>query len=163
MADPVGSIFYEYFRKGSLDDASQGKFLVEGVGKGNIPGALNMTLVDRMIRVSDTEAFSMAHLLAQSEGMMVGGSAGLNVFAAIKLANTLEEDATIVTVMPDCGLKYLSKIFNHDWLEEHDVAVDVGLCTPVPPIGDAGLTERLPQAATIPVADTNDGLIATSG
>ncbi|GBG34329.1 Cysteine synthase [Hondaea fermentalgiana] len=117
LADPVGSVFTNYFRTGKL--GTPGKFLVEGVGKGSIPGAMDMGLIDEVFPVSDEQAFSMCHALARTEGICAGGSAGLNVFAALELAANCEDDAVICTVMPDCGPKNLSKVYNEAWLEEN--------------------------------------------
>lgn len=119
LADPVGSVFTNYFRTGELGIGR--KFLVEGVGKENIPGCLNFDVVDDVIPVSDSDAFAMCKTLARSEGLFVGGSAGLNVHAAVQLANTLEGPATIVTLLCDTGVKYLSKVFNESWLAENHV------------------------------------------
>lgn len=121
MADPIGSIFKEYYDKGSHGKAK--KFLVEGVGKDTIPGALDLKVVDEMMQVSDKEAFDMCHRLAQVEGLFVGGSSGLNVHAAVVLANSVEAPATIVTVMPDTGIKYLSKVYNREYLEHNHIQI----------------------------------------
>lgn len=115
LADPVGSVFTNYFLSGNV--GKPGKYLVEGVGKGSIPGAMNFTLVDAVLPVSDAEAFATCSRLAREEGIWPGGSSGLNVFAALKLAEMVESGpCTIVTVMPDLGLKYLTKIYNEEWL-----------------------------------------------
>jgi len=119
MPDPVGSIFKQQYETGSHGKAS--KFLVEGVGKDSIPGTLNFDVVDEMFEVSDQQAFDTCHLLAQTEGLFVGGSSGLNVYAAVKIGNSAPAGATIVTVMPDIGVKYLSKVYNTDYLTEHKI------------------------------------------
>eukprot|EP00466_Bigelowiella_natans_P001953 jgi/Bigna1/92778/estExt_fgenesh1_pm.C_680001 len=119
MADPIGSVFYDYFKTGVLK--KPGSFEVEGVGKENIPGAMDFGMIDDAIRVSDCEAFKMCHAMAKEEGILAGGSGGLNVFAASKLAEELDEPATIVTVLPDSGIKYLSKIYNEEWLKGIDI------------------------------------------
>jgi cystathionine beta-synthase len=103
LADPQGSIFAEYFRTGEV--VEQEKFLVEGVGKGNIPGVIDFSVVDAAIEVTDEESFTTCHALASREGLLVGGSAGMNVCAALKLAATLDGPAVIATVrahVPDC-------------------------------------------------------------
>ena len=94
---------------------------MEGVGKGSIPGCMDFAVIDDVIQVRDEDAFATCHELAKKEGLMVGGSAGLNTFAAIQLANQLEEPGVIVTVLCDLGIKYLSKVFNKDWLKENKI------------------------------------------
>eukprot|EP00092_Neocalanus_flemingeri_P007978 GFUD01008608.1.p1 GENE.GFUD01008608.1~~GFUD01008608.1.p1 ORF type:complete len:344 (-),score=99.87 GFUD01008608.1:92-1123(-) len=119
LADPIGSIFHEYFKSQKL---TKGKsFLVEGVGKGSIPGCLDFSVIDDVIQVSDEQSFQTCHQLARREGLMVGGSAGMNTWAAIQLANQLEEPGVIVTILCDLGVKYISKVFNNKWLEENNI------------------------------------------
>ena len=122
LADPVGSVFTNYFRTGELGEGK--KFLVEGVGKNNIPGCLDMSVVDDVLPVTDCDAFKMCYKLAKTEGIFVGGSAGLNVHAAVELAKTVEGPATIVTLLCDLGVKYLSKVYNCDWLEENELDLE---------------------------------------
>merc|ERR1712166_224228 len=115
MPDPAGSIFKEAYHNSGKHGKAK-KFLVEGVGKDSIPGVLDFTVVDEMRVVTDLEAISMCHRLAQQEGLFVGGSSGLNVHAAVTVGNDLSHPATIVTVMPDCGIKYLTKVYNQEYL-----------------------------------------------
>eukprot|EP00092_Neocalanus_flemingeri_P020508 GFUD01022215.1.p1 GENE.GFUD01022215.1~~GFUD01022215.1.p1 ORF type:complete len:379 (-),score=110.49 GFUD01022215.1:100-1236(-) len=119
LADPMGSIFHEYFMSQKLTKPK--KFLVEGVGKGSIPGCMDFGVVDDVIQVTDEQSFQTCHRLARKEGLMVGGSAGLNTWAAIQIANQLEEPGVIVTVLCDLGVKYLSKVYNDKWLEENNI------------------------------------------
>ena len=72
---------------------------------------IDFKYIDDVVRVNDADAFAMCKQLASSEGILVGGSAGLNVFAAIRLAQEVEEPCTIVTILCDMGIKYLSKIY----------------------------------------------------
>ncbi len=123
MADPVGSIFFDYYKTGVLN--MPGSFEVEGVGKENIPGTMDFTFVDYAIQVTDKDAFRMCHKMARQEGIMAGGSGGLNVHAAVKIANEASKPVTVVTVIPDSGIKYLSKIFNNDWLEKQGISPDM--------------------------------------
>jgi len=125
LADPVGSIFTEYFKRGVV--STPGKFLVEGVGKGSIPGAMDFNVIDDVFPVTDEQAFCMCSFLARKEGICAGGSSGLNVFAALKYAETLTEPAVVVTVMPDLGVKYLSKVYCPEWLAANnfDTSQDV--------------------------------------
>jgi cysteine synthase len=116
MPDPLGSIFYEKWANDRL--VKPKSFEVEGVGKDSIPAALNLSCVDAMPRFSDEQAFRTCRLIARKLGMMVGGSSGGNVFAAIELAKTLKGPAVVVAILCDSGTKYLSKIFNDEWMNE---------------------------------------------
>eukprot|EP00756_Hemistasia_phaeocysticola_P018809 Hpha_TRINITY_DN15619_c4_g5::TRINITY_DN15619_c4_g5_i2::g.99392::m.99392/K01697/CBS; cystathionine beta-synthase len=119
LADPHGSCFSDYYLKGKHDGATS--FLVEGVGKDSIPGAMDFGCVDWAIQISDAEAIRVCHELAQKEGMWVGSSAGLNVAAAQHMAAKMDKPGVIVTVLPDHGLKYLTKFYNFEWLEKQGV------------------------------------------
>ena len=127
MPDPVGSIFKQFYDTGAHDKAQ--KYLIEGVGKDSIPGALDLKVVDEIIVVNDQQAFGMCHKLCQKEGVLAGialhtsyrfrltaigagGSAGMNLFAAIEVANRATEPCTVVTILPDSGVKYLSKVIS---------------------------------------------------
>ena len=122
LPDPVGSIFKEYFETGAHKPAKN--FNVEGVGKDSIPGALDINIVDRVYEVTDDEAFTMCHRLARTEGLLVGGSSGLNTHAAVVLANDLCKPCCIVTILCDSGIKYLTKVFNPAYLEAKGISVD---------------------------------------
>ena len=118
LADPEGSIYKPYL-EGKEDYMSYKKsFQVEGAGKGSICATMNFDLVDEAIAFNDEKAIDMVFRLARQEGLMVGGSSGGNVWAALELAKRMEAPAKIVTVLPDSGFKYLSKIFNPEWLNE---------------------------------------------
>ena len=119
-ADPEGSIFYPRFH-GQKEDPHQYK--VEGIGEDFMPGTLDMSIVDDVIQVSDTDAFRMARRLAQEEGIMVGGSGGTAVQAALMVAERLDERKTIVTLLPDTGRNYLSKLFSDKWMREQGFPV----------------------------------------
>jgi len=110
-ADPVGSIF-------SGDEVHP--YLVEGVGEDFWPATYDPTVVDRYVRVSDRDAFLTTRRLAEVEGMLVGGSGGLAVHAALVVAAELDDPAAMVAViLPDGGRAYLSKIFNDTWMASH--------------------------------------------
>jgi cystathionine beta-synthase len=120
--DPIGSIFHEFWKSGGQTVKECESFQVEGVGKDSIPDNFDISLIDAMPQVSDRDAFAMCRKLSQREGVLGGGSTGVNVHAAVELAKTLDvpkgEKATIVCVAPDSGVKYLSKIYNNEWLLE---------------------------------------------
>ncbi len=118
LADPEGSIYKPYF-EGKEDYLSYKKsFQVEGAGKGSLCGTMNFDLLDEAVSFNDENAIGMVLRLARQEGLMVGGSSGGNVWAALEVAKQMEAPAKVVTVIPDSGFKYLSKIFNPKWLDE---------------------------------------------
>ena len=118
LADPEGSIYKPYF-EGKEDYKSYKKsFNVEGAGKGSLCGTMSFDLLDDAVSFNDEKAIEMVLRLARQEGLMVGGSSGGNVWAALEVAKSMEAPAKIVTVLPDSGFKYLSKIFNPHWLNE---------------------------------------------
>ena len=118
LADPEGSVYKPYF-DGKSDYLSYKKpFKVEGAGKGALVKAMHFDLLDEAISFNDENAIGMVHRLARQEGLMVGGSSGGNVYAALEIAKKMNGPARIVTVLPDSGFKYMSKIFNPVWLEE---------------------------------------------
>ena len=118
LADPEGSVYKPYL-EGKEDYMSYiESFHVEGAGKTKLCSTMNFDIVDEAIAFNDEKAIAMVHRLAREEGLMVGGSAGGNVWAALEIAKRMEAPAKIVTVLPDSGFKYLSKIFNPQWLKE---------------------------------------------
>ena len=114
-ADPEGSIFYPRFHR---EKEEPHQYKVEGIGEDFMPGTLDMSIVDDIIQVSDRDAFRMARRLAQEEGILVGGSGGTAVHAALKVAELLPRNKTIVTLLPDTGRNYLSKLFSDQWMSE---------------------------------------------
>lgn len=115
--DPLGSIFYDYFKTGKTVEAHTYK--VEGIGEDVIVGTLDFKVIDDVIRVNDKQAFNMARRLLKKEGIFAGGSSGAAMYGAIKLAKKLKGHKTIVVILPDSGFKYLSKIFNDKWMREN--------------------------------------------
>ena len=116
MPDPVGSIYYDYFKTKKINLDAIGTYNVEGVGEDHIAKAMDFSLVDDMIQFTDQNAFGTARLLARKEGILGGGTGGANVWAALKLAATLTVPSVIVTIIPDNGVKYLSKFYNDEWM-----------------------------------------------
>jgi len=114
-ADPEGSIFHPRFHR-QKEEPHQYK--VEGIGEDFMPGTMDMSIVDDVIQVSDRDAFRVARRLAREEGILVGGSGGTAVHAALKVAEHLAENKTIVTLLPDTGRNYLSKLFSDQWMRE---------------------------------------------
>ncbi|PJD98133.1 MAG: cystathionine beta-synthase [Parachlamydia sp.] len=119
MPDPMGSIYYPYFKTGQIPTDGNCNYLLEGIGEDHLAHALDFAIVDDVVQVTDADAFQMARQLANTEGLLAGGSSGANVWAAVKLAQALTKPATIVTILPDSGVKYLSKLFDDDWMKQN--------------------------------------------
>jgi cystathionine beta-synthase len=106
-ADPQGSVF---------SGGSGRPYLVEGVGEDFWPTTFDPSLVDRVVEVTDAESFLMARRVTREEGLLIGGSCGTAVFAALQVGAELGPDAVVVVLLPDSGRNYLSKIFDDDWM-----------------------------------------------
>ncbi len=109
-ADPAGSI---------LSGDSPHSYKVEGVGEDFVPATFDRQAVDDMVRVTDQESFAMARRLAREEGLLVGGSSGMAVAAAVQYAQRLPAGKVIVVLLPDTGRNYLSKIFSDEWMQRN--------------------------------------------
>jgi cystathionine beta-synthase len=120
-ADPQGSLF-----TGGIHP-----YKVEGIGEDFYPGTFDKTLVDRWMRVSDRDSFITARRLTREEGILVGGSSGTAMFAALEIAKELDESALVLVLFADSGRSYLSKIFNDEWMRQN------------------GYLERYPVQATV--------------
>ena len=116
MPDPFGSIYYEFFKTGKEPEPEENTYQVEGVGEDHIAHAMDFSVVDEMYQFTDQDAFGMARRLANEEGIFGGGTGGANVWGALQLAATLKEPAVIVTLIPDNGVKYMSKFYNDQWM-----------------------------------------------
>ncbi|MBT2404524.1 MULTISPECIES: cystathionine beta-synthase [unclassified Streptomyces] len=123
-ADPEGSVY---------SGGSGRPYLVEGVGEDFWPTAYDPDVTDEIIAVSDKDSFQMTRRLAKEEGLLVGGSCGMAVVAALKAAEGLGPDDVVVVLLPDSGRGYLSKIFSDEWMAGHGFLEEAG---PAARIGD---------------------------
>ncbi|MFE2425073.1 PLP-dependent cysteine synthase family protein [Streptomyces hokutonensis] len=119
LLDPVGSIYHRYFHDGVVDSSQIAPYFVEGAGEDHLAKCMDFSAVDDVLQFTDADAFDTCRHLAQREGLICGGTSGANVWGAVQVAHTMTEPATIVTVLPDSGNKYISKIYNPGWLAEH--------------------------------------------
>jgi cystathionine beta-synthase len=121
--DPVGSIYTEYARTHKKGEGQPYK--VEGIGGDKIPTSLHFDVIDDWIFVTDKDAMLMARRLAKEEGLFVGGSTGVNVVSALDVARRVDDpNALVVTVLADTGERYLSKVYNEEWLRENEILDD---------------------------------------
>src|SRR5438445_894174 len=118
--DPVGSIYADYARTRRQTDGRPYK--VEGIGGDKIPTSLHWDVIDEWITVSDKDAMLLVRRLAKEEGLFAGGSTGVNLVAALEVARRVNDpQALVVTVLADTGERYLSKVFNDEWLRENQI------------------------------------------
>jgi cysteine synthase A len=121
ITDPMGAALYSYYTNGTLK--AEGTSITEGIGQGRITANLVDAPVDFAYQVSDEEALPILFDLAEHEGLLLGGSAGVNVAGAIRLAKEMGPGHTIVTILCDSGVRYASKLFNPAFLREKNLPV----------------------------------------
>ena len=125
LSDPMGSALYNYYKHGELK--AEGTSITEGIGQGRVTKNLEGAPIDDAIQVTDEEALPMVFDLLLHEGLVVGGSTGINVVGAVKLAKQMGPGHTIVTILCDSGTRYMSKLFNPAFLRERNLPVPTWL------------------------------------
>jgi len=115
-ADPYGSIFKTFKETGKIVEATPN--LVEGIGQEIVPANVHIKYVDEVVNVTDRDSFEMSRMLGRLEGIFCGGSTGTNLAAALRVANTLDENAIMVFIVCDTGEHYLTKHHSDEWLKE---------------------------------------------
>ncbi len=123
--DPLGSILAEAWRNRGKHSTEGVPYKVEGIGQDKVPGTLDLSIIDDYRTVSDKEAFAMARRLTREEGLFVGGSSGLIAHVALQVAREIDDpNAFIVTYLCDTGERYLSKLYNDEWMRENRMLDD---------------------------------------
>jgi cystathionine beta-synthase len=177
--DPVGSIYTEYAKTHKKIEGLPYK--VEGIGGDKIPTSLHFDVVDEWVWVTDKDAMLMARRLAKEEGLFTGGSTGVNVVSALEVARKADDPkGLVVTILCDTGERYLSKVFNDEWLLENQILeterVTVARLVAAKENGAPPLVQVAPQATVrqalnlmstynvsqLPVVDGADGVGAVS-
>ena len=121
LADPMGAALYHHYKHGELK--AEGSSITEGIGQGRITANLEGAPVDDALQVTDEEALPVLFDLIRTQGLVLGGSSGINVAAAIRIARDLGPGHTVVTILCDGGQRYQSKLFNPEFLREKSLPV----------------------------------------
>jgi cysteine synthase len=127
-ADPEGAAIYSWIKTGELK--SEGSSITEGIGQGRVTGNLEGAKIDDAFRIPDAEMLPICFDLLRNEGLLLGGSSGINVAGAIRLARALGPGKTIVTVLCDSGARYHSKLYNPEFLRSKGLPVPSWLAPP---------------------------------
>jgi cysteine synthase A len=125
LADPPGSSLYEFIRHGALKATGSGS-ITEGIGIGRITANMQDAPIDDAVHVEDPQAVRFVYRLLREEGLFVGSTSGVNVAAAVRVARELGPGHTIVTILCDTGSKYLSRLFNREWLKQKNLLEAAG-------------------------------------
>ena len=118
--DPYGSLYYDFVKTGTTIKAKT--YVVEGIGEDFFPTTMNLKILDDIIQVNDEECFVVARRLAKLEGLFTGGSGGGCLSGALRLAKNLGPNDFLVALLPDTGMRYLSKVYNDEWMRERGYA-----------------------------------------
>lgn len=141
--DPIGSLYYDYYKTGKLTQAHPYK--VEGIGEDFLPSTMNLKILDEVVRVTDKECFMAARDMVRKEGILCGGSGGAAVAGAVKYAEHVNKPMRIVVHLPDSAIRYLSKYLDDGWMREN------GYLGPEPSMGTVRdlLCARGPRAEVL--------------
>jgi len=146
--DPIGSLYYEYVKTGRLTKPFS--YYVEGIGEDFLPGTMNLKIIDTIMRVDDKECFTLTREVVRQEGIFCGGSSGAAIAGAIKYAEQLgDQKKNIVVLLPDSAQKYLSKIFDDEWMRSN------GFLEEDDPLGT--VRDLLSAKRQRPIVSTNRG------
>jgi len=142
--DPYGSLYYDFVKTGTTIKAKT--YVVEGIGEDFFPTTMNLKILDDIIQVNDEECFVVARRLAKLEGLLTGGSGGGCLSGALRLAKNLGPSDFLVVLLPDTGMRYLSKVYNDEWMRERgyvDAAMQITVAEVVKAKHAAGKVREL--------------------
>lgn len=124
--DSVGSVYKKYFETGEFDKNEIKPYMTEGIGEDIIPGNIDFNYVDHVVQVNDKDSALRTRQLAREEGLFIGWSCGAAVEGALQYIqdNPLKEDDIMVIILPDSGTRYISKVYNDEWMKEHGFIED---------------------------------------
>jgi cysteine synthase A len=117
LADPPGSALYEFIRNGALKATGSGS-ITEGIGIGRVTANMQGAPIDDAVHIPDAESVACVYQLLREEGLFLSSTSGVNVAGAIRVAKQLGPRHVIVTMLCDSGSKYLSRLYNREWLEQ---------------------------------------------
>ena len=126
LADPPGSSLYEFIRHGALKATGSGS-ITEGIGIGRITANMQDAPIDDAVHIEDADTVHYVYRLLREEGLFVGSTSGINVAAAVRVARDLGPGHTVVTMLCDTGSKYLTRLFNRDWLAQKGLLTAAGV------------------------------------
>lgn len=118
--DTYGSVFKKLHETGEFDEKEIYSYLTEGIGEDIVPENCDMSAIDKILKVTDKDSALMTRKMARTEGLFVGWSCGSAVHGAIEYARDLPKDAMVVVILPDHGTRYLGKVYNDGWMQNHD-------------------------------------------
>jgi cystathionine beta-synthase len=150
--DPEGSLLYETHKLGRIPtDPHPKTYKTEGIGEDFLPTAMDLSVVDEVIQVGDKETFLTTRRLVREEGIFCGGSSGTAVAAALRYCRNLDADRFVVVILPDSGSRYLSKVFDDDWMRENGF-LETGWAEAT--AADVLAAKKLPQVITAQPSDS---------
>jgi len=120
--DPLGSMFAEYIRTGRTTPANT--YFVEGIGSDMVTQALDRTVIDDVITVTDEDSFATARMITRKYGIMAGGSSGTVAWAALELAREIPSNSVMVCIFADSAIRYLTKCYSDDWMRNHGFKIE---------------------------------------
>lgn len=141
--DTYGSVFKKLHETGTIDTNEIYPYLTEGIGEDIVPENCNMEVIDKIVKVSDKDSALMTRKMAKTEGLFIGWSCGAAVHGALEYARELSKDDLMVIILPDHGTRYLGKVYNDEWMRNHNFLDEDSMMTAEQIIHGKGNQESL--------------------